>query len=138
MNFTVADFDFSLPPELIAQHPAPERSASRLLDGRAPQPVDRIFRELPGLLQPGDLLVFNDTRVIKARLHGVKASGGKIEVLVERILDEREVWAQVSGGPARPRRSGKLPRCPATRSPASSPPRRRRTAPRSWWRPATR
>ena len=84
--FTLSDFDFSLPPELIAQHPAPERSASRLLDGRAMQPVDRIFRELPGLLREGDLLVFNDTRVVKARIFGEKASGGKLELLIERVL----------------------------------------------------
>jgi S-adenosylmethionine:tRNA ribosyltransferase-isomerase len=79
MHFTVADFDFALPPELIAQHPAAERSASRLLDGRGPTPVDRVFRDLPALLEPGDLLVFNDTRVIKARLFGRKASGGAVE-----------------------------------------------------------
>ncbi|MFT7722459.1 MAG: tRNA preQ1(34) S-adenosylmethionine ribosyltransferase-isomerase QueA [Roseateles sp.] len=90
---TVADFDFDLPPELIAQHPAPERSASRLLDGRGPAPVDRVFRELPGLLDAGDLLVFNNTRVIKARLHGVKATGGAVEALVERVLPgTQEVW----------------------------------------------
>jgi S-adenosylmethionine:tRNA ribosyltransferase-isomerase len=85
-GFTVADFDFQLPDELIAQHPAAERSASRLLDGTGAQPVDRIFRELPGLLQPGDLLVFNDTQVVKARLFGEKASGGKFEILIERVL----------------------------------------------------
>ena len=85
-HFTVADFDFSLPEHLIAQHPAAERSASRLLDGTGEQPVDRIFRELPGLLQPGDLLVFNDTQVVKARLFGEKASGGKLELLIERVL----------------------------------------------------
>ena len=84
--YTLSDFDFSLPPELIAQHPAPERSASRLLDGRAMQPVDRIFRELPGLLREGDLLLFNDTRVVKARIFGEKASGGKLELLIERVL----------------------------------------------------
>lgn len=87
---TPADFDFQLPPELIAQHPAPERSASRLLDGRGQLPVDRQFRELPSLLEPGDLLVFNDTRVIKARLFGTKASGGALELLVERVLPGRE------------------------------------------------
>ena len=70
--FTLGDFDFHLPPELIAQQPAPERSASRLLDGTQPQPADRIFRDLPALLAPGDLLVFNDTRVLKARLFGEK------------------------------------------------------------------
>jgi len=91
----LADFDFPLPPELIAQHPAPERSASRLLDGRAALPVDRVFRELPGLLQPGDLLVFNDTRVIKARLLGEKPTGGAVEALVERVLPGQEVWAHV-------------------------------------------
>ena len=90
-TFTLRDFDFALPPELIAQHPAAERSASRLLDGTLPTPVDRVFRELPGLLQAGDLLVFNDTRVIKARLLGQKASGGAVEALVERLLPNHEV-----------------------------------------------
>jgi S-adenosylmethionine:tRNA ribosyltransferase-isomerase len=94
-HHTLADFDFSLPPELIAQHPAPERSASRLLDGRGATPVDRLFRELPALLAPGDLLVFNDTRVIKARLYGVKATGGAVEVLVERVLPGHEVLAHL-------------------------------------------
>ncbi len=89
-DFTVADFDFTLPPELIAQHPATERSASRLLDGRHPAPVDRIFRDLPSLLQPGDLLVFNDTQVVKARLFGEKASGGQLELLIERVLLPQE------------------------------------------------
>ena len=84
--FSVADFDFTLPEELIAQHPAAERSASRLLDGTAEAPVDRVFRELPDLLQPGDLLVFNDTQVVKARLFGEKHSGGKLELLIERVL----------------------------------------------------
>jgi S-adenosylmethionine:tRNA ribosyltransferase-isomerase len=93
---TLADFDFDLPPELIAQYPAAERSASRLLDGRGAEPVDRVFRELPDLLQPGDLLVFNNTRVIKARLYGHKASGGAVEALVERVLPgTQEVWAHV-------------------------------------------
>jgi len=96
MPYTLADFDFHLPPDLIAQHPAPERSASRLLDGRGPAPVDRIFRELPSLLAPGDLLVFNDTRVIKARLFGRKAdSGGAVEALVERVLPGFEVLAHL-------------------------------------------
>lgn len=93
--YTLSDFDFALPPELIAQHPAPERSASRLLDGRAWPPVDRIFRELPALLTPGDLLVFNDTRVIKARLFGSKPTGGAVEALVERVLPGHEVWAHL-------------------------------------------
>ena len=94
-NFTLADFDFELPAELIAQHPAAERSASRLLDATGAEPVDRIFRELPGLLEPGDLLVFNDTRVIKARLLGAKASGGAVEALVERVLPDHEVLAHL-------------------------------------------
>jgi S-adenosylmethionine:tRNA ribosyltransferase-isomerase len=88
---TASDFDFALPPELIAQHPAAERSASRLLDGCGPTAVDRVFRDLPSLLAPGDLLVFNDTRVIKARLLGAKASGGAVEALVERVLPGHEV-----------------------------------------------
>ncbi|MDE2400052.1 MAG: tRNA preQ1(34) S-adenosylmethionine ribosyltransferase-isomerase QueA [Burkholderiales bacterium] len=94
-SYLLGDFDFELPPELIAQHPAAERSASRLLDGRAAAPVDRIFRDLPGLLQPGDLLVFNNTRVIKARLFGQKHSGGAVEALVERILPGHEVLAHM-------------------------------------------
>ncbi|HJW10959.1 MAG TPA: S-adenosylmethionine:tRNA ribosyltransferase-isomerase, partial [Albitalea sp.] len=94
-TYTLADFDFELPPELIAQHPAPERSASRLLDGTGDTPVDRGFRELPGLLRPGDLLVFNDTLVIKARLLGAKASGGAVEALVERVLPGHEVLAHL-------------------------------------------
>jgi len=92
-ELTVADFDFDLPPELIAQHPAAERTASRLLDASGELPVDRVFRELPELLQPGDLLVFNNTRVIKARLYGMKATGGNVEALVERVLpNTQEVW----------------------------------------------
>lgn len=97
---TLGDFDFDLPPELIAQHPAAERSASRLLDGRSAWPQDRVFRDLPLLLEPGDLLVFNDTRVIKARLYGSKASGGAVEALIERVLPDagprqHEVWAHL-------------------------------------------
>lgn len=94
-TFSLGDFDFALPPELIAQHPAPERSGSRLLDGRGDAPVDRVFRELPGLLQPGDLLVFNDTQVVKARLFGEKPTGGKLELLVERVLQANEVVAHM-------------------------------------------
>jgi S-adenosylmethionine:tRNA ribosyltransferase-isomerase len=90
-SFTLSDFDFALPPELIAQHPAPERSSSRLLDGTGTAIVDRIFRDLPALLRAGDLLVFNDTRVIKARLLGAKATGGAVEALVERVLPDNEV-----------------------------------------------
>ena len=105
---TLADFDFALPPELIAQHPQHERSASRLLDGRGAQPVDRVFSELPGLLLPGDLLVFNDTRVIKARLVGVKASGGAVEALVERVLPGgQDVWAHLRASKS-PRPGGRI------------------------------
>jgi len=94
----LVDFDFDLPPDLIAQHPAAERSGSRLLDGAAVPggaPIDRLFRDLPGLLGPRDLLVFNDTRVIKARLFGVKETGGSVEVLIERVLPSNEAWAHV-------------------------------------------
>jgi S-adenosylmethionine:tRNA ribosyltransferase-isomerase len=94
-NFSVGDFDFALPAELIAQHPAAERSGSRLLDGTGAAPVDRIFRDLPNLLSPGDLLVFNDTKVVKARLFGEKPTGGKLELLIERVLQGREVVAHM-------------------------------------------
>ena len=101
-SYCLSDFDFALPPELIAQHPAPERSGSRLLDGSASAPADRIFRELPGLLKTGDLLVFNDTRVMNARLFGEKATGGKLELLIERVLGGNQVAAhlRVSKKPA--------------------------------------
>ena len=94
-TFTTSDFDFALPPELIAQHPAPERSGSRLLDGSGAAPVDRTFRDLPTLLREGDLLVFNDTQVVKARLFGEKTSGGKVELLVERVLPGNQVAAHM-------------------------------------------
>ncbi|MHB8165308.1 MAG: tRNA preQ1(34) S-adenosylmethionine ribosyltransferase-isomerase QueA [Sulfuricella sp.] len=92
-----SDFDFDLPPELIAQFPTQERSQSRLLhlDGASGGLEDRQFADLPQFLKPGDLLVFNDTRVIKARLFGVKDSGGKLEVLIERVLDERHALAHI-------------------------------------------
>ena len=93
--FKTTDFDFELPPELIAQHPSIVRSASRLLDGRGGEPVDRIFSDLPNLLQAGDLLVFNDTRVVKARLFGEKSSGGKVELLIERVVQGNEVVAHM-------------------------------------------
>ena len=90
-RYTVQDFDYELPADLIAQHPLAERSAARLLDGTGAWPVDRSFRDLPQLLAAGDLLVFNDTRVLKARLYGEKASGGAVEALVERVLPGNEV-----------------------------------------------
>lgn len=94
-TFTLSDFDFSLPPELIAQHPAPERSGSHLLDGSTYPPADRIFRDLPALLQPGDLMVFNDTKVMNARLFGEKSTGGKLELLIERVLGGNQVAAHM-------------------------------------------
>ena len=94
-EYSVADFDFELPPALIAQRPAASRSGSRLLDGTGPLPVDRAFTNLPGLLAAGDLLVFNDTRVIKARLYGEKPTGGAVEALIERVLPKHEVLAHL-------------------------------------------
>lgn len=97
-----SDFHYDLPPELIAQAPLPERSASRLLvvppaQGDAVEHgfQDRVFNELPDLLAPGDLLVFNDTRVIPARLYGQKTSGGRVEILIERLLGGAEARAQL-------------------------------------------
>ncbi len=120
---TLSDFDFVLPEALIAQHPAATRTGSRLLDGTAQPPVDRIFKDLPGLLRAGDLLVFNDTKVVKARLFGNKPppprsaaarvaapqggevdlgrpgvalpTGGKVELLVERVLGGNQVAAHM-------------------------------------------
>ncbi|WP_231731315.1 tRNA preQ1(34) S-adenosylmethionine ribosyltransferase-isomerase QueA [Lampropedia cohaerens] len=90
-RYTLADFDYPLPEELIAHHPAPVRSASRLLDGRQWPAQDRVFHDLPALLAPGDLLIFNDTKVVKARIFGEKASGGKLEILIERVLEDDQV-----------------------------------------------
>ena len=92
---TLDDFDFNLPPELIAQHPASERTASRLLHANTGHLHDRLFSDLPSLVTPGDLLVLNDTRVIKARLYGQKDSGGQIEVMIERIVDARHAVAMI-------------------------------------------
>lgn len=92
-----SDFRYSLPPGLIAQRPRPERGASRLLalDGLDASLQDLQFRDLPGLLRPGDLLVFNNTRVIRARLFGHKDTGGRVEVLIERLLSANEALAQI-------------------------------------------
>ncbi|MFU2488234.1 tRNA preQ1(34) S-adenosylmethionine ribosyltransferase-isomerase QueA [Thauera sp. WH-1] len=100
MSLTLNDFDYLLPADLIAQTPLPERSASRLLvvtpsAGAAPVLADACFTELPDLIGAGDLLVFNDTRVIHARLHGIKDSGGQIEVLIERAIGPHEALAQI-------------------------------------------
>ncbi|THB65417.1 MAG: tRNA preQ1(34) S-adenosylmethionine ribosyltransferase-isomerase QueA [Gammaproteobacteria bacterium] len=91
----VSDFYYELPPELIAQEPSSERSQSRLLELGAEGIKNRDFADITSLLNPGDLLVFNNTKVINARLHGKKETGGKIEVLVERVLDEHEVLAHL-------------------------------------------
>ena len=95
MPLSLADFDYDLPPELIAQFPLPERTASRLLVVDGVRREDRRFADLPELLRAGDLLVFNDTRVLHARLHGVKDSGGRIEVLIERPVGRHEALAQI-------------------------------------------
>jgi S-adenosylmethionine:tRNA ribosyltransferase-isomerase len=91
------DFDFFLPDALIAQHPTNARNASRLLhlDGNSGQLADKLFVDLPDFLSAGDLLVFNDTRVIKSRLFGHKATGGNVELLVERVLDAHHVQAHI-------------------------------------------
>jgi S-adenosylmethionine:tRNA ribosyltransferase-isomerase len=93
------DFAYDLPPELIAQTPLAERSASRLLvlegaEGR-PVPRDRTMRDFPGLLSPGDLLVFNDTKVVAARLAGTKPSGGRVEIFLERVVGTQEAVVQL-------------------------------------------
>ncbi|MES9834595.1 MAG: tRNA preQ1(34) S-adenosylmethionine ribosyltransferase-isomerase QueA [Candidatus Thiodiazotropha sp. LLP2] len=93
----LSDFDYLLPDELIAQYPPEERGLSRLLGllpGRA-EPEDLMFADLPSLLSPGDLLIFNDTRVMKARLHGLKETGGRVEVLIERVTEPTKALAQV-------------------------------------------
>lgn len=100
--YSLSDFDFDLPQELIAQVPLPERSASRLLHVEDEGLIDRAFAEIVDLLTPGDLLVFNDTRVLKARFFGVKETGGRVEVLVERVLDDRTVLAQVRASKSPP------------------------------------
>lgn len=92
-----SDFWYDLPPELIAQHPLPERSASRLLvlEAEDTRPRDYLFTDLPDLLRPGDLLVFNNTRVMRARLFGVKETGGRVEILIERLLGVQEALAHI-------------------------------------------
>ena len=96
------EFSYDLPASLIAQAPLSQRSASRLLivDGAEGNHCDAMFQSLPDILQAGDLLVFNNTRVIPARLFGRKQSGGKVEVLIERILDDRLVLAFVRASKA--------------------------------------
>ncbi|CAL93525.1 tRNA preQ1(34) S-adenosylmethionine ribosyltransferase-isomerase QueA [Azoarcus olearius] len=95
MTLSLQDFDYDLPPDLIAQAPLAERSASRLLVVDGDVLADRRFVDLPDFIRPGDLLVFNDTRVLHARLFGVKATGGQVEVLVERPIGAHEALAQI-------------------------------------------
>jgi S-adenosylmethionine:tRNA ribosyltransferase-isomerase len=98
-----SDFHYDLPPALIAQYPAEPRSAGRLLCLHGDAIRDALFTDLPGELRPGDLLVFNDTRVIPARLLGRKESGGKVEILIERLLEGQRVLAQARASkPLRP------------------------------------
>src|SRR3990172_4657668 len=100
-----SEFRYDLPADRIAQAPLPERGARRLLvlDRDASAPVDRRFSDLPALLAAGDLLVFNDTRVIPARLFGEKETGGAVEILVERVLDAHRIVAQCRASkPLRP------------------------------------
>ncbi|TMH00415.1 MAG: tRNA preQ1(34) S-adenosylmethionine ribosyltransferase-isomerase QueA [Betaproteobacteria bacterium] len=95
MKLTLSDFDYALPPDLIAQAPADERTSSRLLHVAGDAFADLHFRDLPELIAPGDLLVLNDTRVIRARLIGRKPTGGRVEALIERIVDRNEAWLQI-------------------------------------------
>jgi S-adenosylmethionine:tRNA ribosyltransferase-isomerase len=93
-----ADFDYTLPPELIAQAPAPERGASRLLHVDGAALADLRFAQLPQLVRAGDVLVLNDTRVIHARLRGRKPTGGAVEIMIERVIGERRALTQVRAG----------------------------------------
>src|SRR2546423_15001192 len=95
MKLTLSDFDYALPADLIAQEPADERTSSRLLHVAGDAFADRHFCDLPELIAPGDLIVFNDTRLIRARLIGRKPTGGRIEALMERIVDRNEAWLQI-------------------------------------------
>ncbi len=98
----LADFDYDLPESLIAQYPAADRDQCRLLDlsDHRSVPVDRRFLQLPDLLQPGDLLVFNNTRVIPARMLGHKPTGGQVELMLERVLGQRRVLVQLRASKA--------------------------------------
>ncbi|QWD08803.1 tRNA preQ1(34) S-adenosylmethionine ribosyltransferase-isomerase QueA [Polynucleobacter paneuropaeus] len=91
----LSDFNYELPARLIAQNPLAERTASRLLEVQAGSLVDRQFKEILSLLKPGDLLIMNDTKVIPARLHGKKPTGGAIELLIERITSNQRAWVQI-------------------------------------------
>src|SRR5687767_1934745 len=93
----LSDFDYELPQALIAQFPSGVRGADRLLhlDGGTGSLSDRRFGDLAGIVEPGDIVVLNDTRVINARLFGTKKTGGRVEVMVERVLEGGEVLAQI-------------------------------------------
>lgn len=105
----LSDFHFELPKQLIAQYPTSKRTDSRLLvlDGKSGEYADKQFTDIIELIEPGDLLVMNNTRVIPARLYGVKDTGGQVEVLIERVLNEHEVLAQVRASKS-PKPGGKL------------------------------
>jgi S-adenosylmethionine:tRNA ribosyltransferase-isomerase len=105
--YRLSDFDFALPQELIAQTPSPKRTASRLLHVAGATIKDRAFADLPRLLAAGDVVIFNDTRVIKSRLRAVKPTGGAVELLLERVLGVHEgVFQLRASHPPRP--GGKL------------------------------
>jgi S-adenosylmethionine:tRNA ribosyltransferase-isomerase len=96
----LSDFNYELPADLIAQHPLANRTDSRLLEVKAErgdhvQLIDRQFKDILNIIKPGDLLVFNDTKVIPARLHGKKETGGVIELLIERITGDMQAWVQI-------------------------------------------
>ncbi|HEY3179516.1 MAG TPA: tRNA preQ1(34) S-adenosylmethionine ribosyltransferase-isomerase QueA [Casimicrobiaceae bacterium] len=95
LPLTLSDFDYALPADLIAQAPTEERTSSRLLYVAGDAFADLHFRDLPDLIPPGDLVVFNNTRVIRARLVGRKPTGGRVEALIERIIDRNEAWVQI-------------------------------------------
>ena len=96
----LSDFNYELPAELIAQHPLANRTDSRLLEVKVErddcvQLVDSQFKDILNLMRPGDLVVFNDTKVIPARLHGKKETGGNVELLIERISGDKQAWVQI-------------------------------------------
>jgi S-adenosylmethionine:tRNA ribosyltransferase-isomerase len=100
MAMQLSDFNYELPAELIAQHPLANRTDSRLLELRANGPnhvtlVDHQFKDILSIIRPGDLLIFNDTKVIPARLHGNKETGGNVELLIERISGDKQAWVQI-------------------------------------------
>ena len=110
MTLRLADFDYDLPAELIAQAPCPTRGGSRLLHVDATRLVDRRFVDFPSLVEPGDVVVLNDTRVVRARVFGRRPTGGRVELLVERVLGDHEAWAWVRAShPPRPGGTIELP-----------------------------